>query len=183
VTPTLPRRVEAPGAPVTDAPLLSEIAQFLYREAQLLDAWELDRWLLLMHPDITYRVPAPGSEALPPSVTLQIINDNFVRLGGRVARLKSKHAHAESPKSHTVRMISNVQATHGEDGSIVAISNFHVMRTRTGKLDHYVGSYRHTLVRAHETDDPGEPGFLIRERIATLGHGIDVAGGTVSIIL
>jgi p-cumate 2,3-dioxygenase subunit beta len=180
VTQTLPLYVGDTGVSVTDPVLLSRITQFLYVEAQLLDEWRLEDWLALMHPDISYRVPAPGSEQLDPSSTLQIISDNYLRLSGRVTRLKSKHAHAESPKSHTRRMVSNVRAERAPDGSFVSHANFHVLRVRLAKLDHFIGSYRHTLV---ESEEPDGGGFLVRERIATLDHGIDKAGGTVSIIL
>ena len=157
------------------ADLQHRVEQFLYREAALLDAWRLDEWLELMHPDIEYRVPAPGSDHLDPRATLQIVHDDRTRLGGRVTRLKSKHAHAESPHSRTRRLVTNVR-TEQHDDVVVAHANFHVMRTRLGQLDHFLGEYRYVLVPAGE-------GFLVRERVATLDHDLVEAGGTVSIIL
>lgn len=159
----------------TASDLQHRVEQFLYLEAALLDEWRLDEWLELMHPDIEYRVPAPGSDHLDPRGTLQVIHDDRTRLGGRVTRLNSKHAHAESPHSRTRRFVTNVRAEQGE-GGVVARANFHVMRTRLGQLDHFLGAYRHLLVPAGE-------GFLVRERVATLDHDIVEAGGTVSIIL
>lgn len=173
MTQTVPQRS---GTPVRDPALLSEVEQFLYREAHLLDSWQLDEWLALMHTDVVYRVPAPGSEGLDPDTTLQVISDHHLQLSGRVGRLKSKHAHAESPRSRTRRLVSNVRVEQHDD-LLVAFSNFHIMRTRLGQLDHFIGSYRHALVRA----DDGS--LLVRERVATLDHGIPEAGGTVSIIL
>jgi p-cumate 2,3-dioxygenase beta subunit len=170
---TLPARS---ATPINDPILLNEIEQFLYLEAYLLDTWQLDAWLALMHPEVVYRVPSPGSENLDPRVTLQVISDNHVRLAGRVTRLKSKHAHAESPKSHTRRLVSNVRGELHGDG-LVAMANFHVLRTRLGQLDHFIGSYRYRLVRS------GTGALRIRERVATLAHGIPEAGGTVSILL
>lgn len=161
--------------PLTTA-LQHDVEQFLYREAALLDEWRLDEWFALMHPDVVYRVPSPGSDHLDPRFTLQVINDNHTRLGGRVTRLKSKHAHAESPHSRTRRLVTNVRAEPAAGDEVVARANFHVMRTRLGQLDHFLGSYRHVLV-------PDADGFLVRERVATLDHGIVEAGGTVSIIL
>ncbi|MHA6784670.1 aromatic-ring-hydroxylating dioxygenase subunit beta [Pseudonocardia saturnea] len=157
------------------AALTHEVEQFLYLESALLDDWRLDDWFALMHPDVVYRVPSPGSDHLDPRHTLQVIHDDHTRLGGRVTRLKSKHAHAESPHSRTRRFIANVRAK--EDGPRVVVrANFHVMRTRLGQLDHFLGSYRFVLERAGS-------GFLVRERVAVLDHGIVEAGGTVSIIL
>lgn len=162
-------------APATSPTRQHEVEQFLYHEAALLDAWRLDEWFALMHPDVEYRVPSPGSDQLDPRHTLQVIHDDHTRLGGRVARLKSKHAHAESPHSRTRRLVTGVRMEdHGEQ--IVAHANFHVMRTRLGQLDHFLGAYRFVLV-------PSAGSFLVRERVATLDHGIVEAGGTVSIIL
>lgn len=159
--------------------LRHEVEQFLFLDAALLDEWRLDEWFALMHPDVEYRVPAPGSDHLDPTRTLQVIHDDHTRLGGRVTRLKSKHAHAESPRSRTRRLVTNVRLvdeTAGRTGDIAVTANFHVMRTRLGKLDHFLGTYRFVLV-------PDGAGFLVRERVATLDHGIVEAGGTVSIIL
>jgi p-cumate 2,3-dioxygenase beta subunit len=161
---------------ITDTDTHHAVEQFLYLEARLLDQWRLDEWFALISPDIVYRVPSPGSDHLDPRFTLQVISDNYTRLGGRVTRLKSKHAHAESPHSRTRRFVTNIYSTSNADGNIVAESNFHVMRTRLGKLDHFLGTYRHTLI-------PSDDGFTILERVATLDHGIVEAGGTVSIIL
>ncbi|MBN9102381.1 MAG: aromatic-ring-hydroxylating dioxygenase subunit beta [Pseudonocardia sp.] len=159
----------------TTAELVHEAEQFLYLEAALLDDWRLDDWFALMHPEVIYRVPAPGSDHLDPRHTLQVIHDDHLRLGGRVTRLKSKHAHAESPHSRTRRLVSNVRAE--QDGPHVVVhANFHVMRTRLGQLDHFLGAYRYVLARDGD-------GLLVRERVATLDHGIVEAGGTVSIIL
>jgi p-cumate 2,3-dioxygenase beta subunit len=166
--------------PVREPVRLSEVEQFLYHEAHLLDSWQLDEWLALMHPEVLYRVPAPGSEGRDPRSTLQVINDRHLQLAGRVTRLKSKHAHAESPKSRTRRLLSNVRVEQNDEQDhpvLVAHANFHVMRTRHAELDHFIGTYRHMLVRS------ADGSFLVRERVATLDHGIPEAGGTVSIIL
>ncbi|HEX3786483.1 MAG TPA: aromatic-ring-hydroxylating dioxygenase subunit beta [Pseudonocardiaceae bacterium] len=159
----------------TAAALQHQVEQFLFHEAALLDEWRLDEWLALMRPEVEYRVPAPGSDHLDPHRTLQVIHDDHVRLRGRVTRLKSKHAHAESPHSRTRRLITNVRVESGA-GELVVHSNFHVMRTRLGQLDHFLGTYRHVLVADGAS-------FLVRRRVATLDHGIVEAGGTVSIIL
>ena len=64
-----------------------------------------------------------------------------------MTRLKSKHAHAESPHSRTRRFVTNVRVE--QDGPHVVVhANFHVMRTRLGKLDHFLGAYRYVLVAA-----------------------------------
>jgi p-cumate 2,3-dioxygenase beta subunit len=171
---------------VTDPAELSRIEQFLFHEAALLDAWDLERWLELMHADVRYRVPAPGWEDGDPHLSLQIIHDDYQLLAGRVGRLKSRHAHAESPKSRTRRMLSNVRADYCADGDgtrILAHSNFHVLRSRLGRLDHFVGSYRHLLVPQPAGSPDAGGSYRILERLAVLDHDLVEAGGTVSIVL
>jgi p-cumate 2,3-dioxygenase beta subunit len=170
---------------VSDPAVLSRVEQFLFHEAALLDAWELDSWLALMHPDVHYRVPAPGFQDRDPHTTLQVIHDDYQLLAGRVTRLKSRHAHAESPKSHTRRMLANIRADYrgGDTACIVAHSNFHVLRNRLGRLDQFVGSYHHVLVPQPSAGlDPGE-NYRILDRLAVLDHDLVEAGGTVSIVL
>jgi p-cumate 2,3-dioxygenase subunit beta len=175
--------VSLEAVPIADATMLSSIEQFLYYEAELLDGWKLDEWLTLMHPDVHYRVPAPGTEKADPNLTLQVIHDDHTLLRGRVTRLKSKHAHAESPKSHTRRMVTNIRAGHLGNGDITVRSNFHVLRNRLGKLDNFVGSYRHVLVPTPLGESTAPAAFLIRDRLTTLDHDLIEAGGTVSIVL
>nr|WP_271209168.1 aromatic-ring-hydroxylating dioxygenase subunit beta [Rhodococcus wratislaviensis]GLK33635.1 benzoate 1,2-dioxygenase small subunit [Rhodococcus wratislaviensis] len=164
------------AAAVSTTPTLQrQVEQFLYFEAALLDEWRLDEWFALMHHQVKYRVPSPGSDHLDSRNTLQVIHDDHTRLGGRVTRLKSRHAHAESPHSRTRRFVTNVRAEADSD-AVTVHANFHVMRTRLGQLDHFLGTYRYVLI-------PTGDSFLVRERVATLDHGIVEAGGTVSIIL
>lgn len=177
---TDPQTVTDPATKVTDLETLSRIEQFLYHEAALLDAWRLDEWLALMDPQARYRVPAPGSQEGDDRSTLQVIHDDYRLLAGRVTRLKSKHAHAENPKSHTRRLVTNVRAERQEGGEFVAFSNFYVLRNRLGTLDHFVGSYRHVLVERGV--DAATP-YLIRDRLTLLDHDLVEAGGAVSIIL
>src|SRR5947199_2664689 len=86
----------------------SEVEDFLYQEAALLDAWKLDEWLALLTEDSTYRVPSNDRPQSDPRGTLFTIADDMPRLRSRVTRLKDRNAHAEFPPSRTRRIISNV---------------------------------------------------------------------------
>src|SRR5437763_16484513 len=85
------------------------IEDFLYHEAALLDAWRLDEWLALLTDDATYRVPSNDQPESDPKAALFTIADDMRRIRARVARLKDPHAHAESPRSRTRRLLSNVR--------------------------------------------------------------------------
>src|SRR4051794_7852791 len=101
-------RLTAKAMPVDAATITrGEVEDFLYREAALLDAWQLDDWLTLLTDDAYYRVPSNDQPQGDPANTLFLIADDIVRIRARVRRLKDPHAHAEHPRSRTRRVISN----------------------------------------------------------------------------
>src|ERR1700724_1444554 len=101
---------------VRDSELVTAFAQFLYDEAALLDEWRLDEWLALFHSEgAKYLIPSPGDLSDDPATSPDLVNDSIRTLAGRVGRLKSKHAHAESPRSRTRRQIANVRVWQGPD--------------------------------------------------------------------
>lgn len=153
------------------------VEDFLYQEAALLDAWELDAWLDLLTDDAHYLVPPNDTPDGHPDTTLFIIADDMDRIRGRVKRLKSPDAHAEFPPSRTRRLITNVRILSQDDSAVKVAANFSVHRFRRGgKGGAYVGHYLYTLRIA---DD----GFRIAERRAIL-DAEELGGlGAVSFIL
>ena len=124
----------------------TQVEDFLYKEAALLDEWKLDEWLALVTEDAIYRVPPndrPGNDAKD---TLFTIADDIHRLRARVTRLKDKNAHAEYPLSRTRRMIANVRVVDAAGDTLSVESNFVVYRfRRDGDIREFVGRYRHQL--------------------------------------
>ena len=164
---------------VRDSALITAVAQFLYDEAALLDEWRLDEWLALFHPQAaSYLIPSPEDLSDDPATTLHLVNDSMTTLAGRINRLKSKHAHAESPRSCTRRQIANVRVWQGPD-DLLSRSVFDVTRVRGGVVDRYVGVYEHQLLPSANEDTP----WLIGRRRVLIDHSIESAGGQVSILL
>src|SRR5882672_4274039 len=162
-----------------DSQLASAVAQFLYDEAALLDEWRLDEWLALFHPEAAkYLIPSPEDLSDDPATTLHLVNDSMTALTGRVTRLKSKHAHAESPRSRTRRQIANVRVWQGP-GDLFSRSVFDVTRVRGGVVDRYVGVYEHQLLPGGHEDTA----WRIGRRRVWIDHSIESAGGQVSILL
>ena len=122
---------------VRDSGLITAVAQFLYDEAALLDEWRLDEWLALFHPEAAkYLIPSPEDLSDDPDTTLHVVRDSMATLSGRITRLKSKHAHAESPRSRTRRQIANVRVWQGPD-DLLSRSVFDVTRVRGDAVDRY----------------------------------------------
>ena len=160
-----------------DAVRREDVEALFYEEAALLDAWRLDDWLGLLTPDARYLVPPNDVPDGDPRNTLFTIADDIRRIHGRVKRLKSADAHAESPRSRTRRMISNVRIVERGDGELVADANFIVYRFRRDeRIGEYVGRYRYRLRATAE-------GLRIAERRAILDSEELGGLGSVSFIL
>lgn len=157
--------------------LAREVERFFYWEADLLDGWRLDEWLALFLPEATYEVPTTDEPDGDPAANLFIIADSLPVLRGRVERLKSVYAYAESPRARTRRFITNVRVLSAEDDGLVAVANFMVARMKNGATDTYIGRYEYTLRRQAD----GSFRFLRRRAILDL-EALRPAG-KISIIL
>lgn len=155
----------------------SEVEDFLFAEADLLDHWRLPEWLTLFTDDAKYEVPCTD---LPPDASpdtnLFYIADDRIRLGERVKRLMKRTAHAEFPHSKTSRMVGNVRILSRTDGEIAVSCVFQTMQTKDGTTDMYFGTSNYRLA----TD--GE-GLKIREKRCLLGSEGLRPSGRISIVL
>ncbi|BBX65188.1 hypothetical protein MSAS_43620 [Mycobacterium saskatchewanense] len=164
-------------AAVTNAGLTrSDVEDFLYHEAALLDDWRLEEWLDLFTLDCLYEVPASDRPQCAPEDSFSLIHDRRPMLEQRVIRLSKPTAHAEFPHSRTRRMISNVRVLNAGPQEAEAVANFTIFRSRNGTEVFYVGSYRYGL-----TLSGGQ--MKIRYRCAVLDHEVLDPHGKISIIL
>jgi p-cumate 2,3-dioxygenase beta subunit len=126
------------------------VEDFLYEEAALLDAWELDAWLALFARPLRYVVPCNDTPDADPARDLVLIDDDELRLTSRVERLNSRKAHREYPHSRTNHQIYNVRLGAVDDSGAVpelpVSALFTVWRFRNGKTSTYVGRYHYRLV-------------------------------------
>src|SRR5258708_8747589 len=135
------------------------VEDFLYTEAALLDAWQLDDWLLLFDEDAKYEVPCNDAVDGDPARDLMLIDDNYARLAARVARLNSRHAHREFPHSRTNHQVFNVRVdASGDEISVTA--SFTVWRVQGGRVCCFVGRCHHAPVQV----EGGVPGGLTKGR-------------------
>lgn len=124
----------------------ADVEDFLFDEAELLSAWRWDDWLELFEPGARYEIPTFDARDLSGTSAQYFISDDWELLQARIIRMKSKHAHAENPPSHTQRLIGNVRHRPGAANTLEVRANFIVHRMRDGLLDPYVGHYEHQLV-------------------------------------
>lgn len=145
---------------VTDRRALrDEVEAFFVSEAELLDDWQLTRWLELFSSDAKYLVHPldyPSGEA--PADALFLVSDDRHRLESRVEQLCGKTSWAENPRSRTRRLVTNFRAEPAPDQLVKARANFAVWRFKNDCSDVYVGRYDYLLERA----DGGR--LRIRER-------------------
>ncbi len=151
--------------------------EFLFREADLLDAWDLDGWLALLTGEARYLIPSCEAPESDPETSLYVIADDMHRLRGRVKRLQSREAHAEFPPSRTRRLISNVRILEDDGAEATVTANFAVYRFRRGgRSGTYVGRYVYRL-------EHGNGAIRIAERRVILDTEELGALGLVSFIL
>ena len=124
----------------------AEVEDLLYREAELLDAWDLDTWLTLYTEDARYVLPANDTPDGNPHTDLVLVDDNRLRMEARVERLNSRKAHREYPHSRCRHLVTNVRVGEPEGGEVPVRASFVVWRARNGKDSMWVGGYDYRLV-------------------------------------
>ncbi len=93
--------------------LRSEMEQFLYREARLLDSGRFYEWLGLFTDDATYWIPLEANQG-DPLTTSSIVYDDRRLLEIRVRQFQHPRAHARVPVPRTVHHVGNVQVMDTE---------------------------------------------------------------------
>ena len=138
----------------------SDVEDFLFDESELLSAWRWDDWLALFVEGARYEIPTFDARHLDGRVAQFFISDDWPLLQARITRMKSKHAHAENPPSHTHRLISNVRHHVDDDGTVRVRANFIVHRGRDPRIAPYGGRSDHELVAVD-----GAPRFRLRRAV------------------
>jgi p-cumate 2,3-dioxygenase beta subunit len=152
------------------------IQQFLYREAELLDAWQMEDWLTLYAENASYVIPSTSSD--PNYVgALPLISDDRERLAGRVRRLMSRQAHANNPHPRTRHTLSNIRVQEEKDRFWVR-ANFIIYSMRNRETNVLMGEYHYALLRT------GQAEFLIEQKRAVLDmETLEPAGGKINFVI
>ena len=112
----------------------ADVEELFFREAELLDAWQLDEWLGLLTEDAVYHVPPNDLPDADPRYALFIIADDRERIRQRVIRALDPNCHAEHPRSRISRIVGNVRVLDDSGNEVSASANFCVYRIRRGDI-------------------------------------------------
>lgn len=126
-----------------------EVEQFLYRQAELLDAKRWSDFIELFAEDGLYWMPAAPEQKVPDGGPAIFCEDRDL-MTVRMKRVTHPHAWSQAPAWGTSHIVSNVviEDVRPRTGEVVARSRFHMMEFRRDVVRHFAGSYRHQLRRA-----------------------------------
>jgi len=131
---------------------VSDVEQFIYREARYADDHDYDAWESLWTDDGVYWVPAvhePGVEPDPTKV-MSIIFDNRARIATRVKQYHTGKRHSQNPKSSLRRLITNIEQLESDPahpGDLMVGANFLVVEARERGTTTWGGRYEYKLRR------------------------------------
>jgi len=170
--------VSATAATSVGSDLQHRVEQFLYAEAQLLDDHEFDDWIKLFTERAHYWVPTRNTRTnrerakeIAARGEGAHVDDDMVRLRGRVRRSTSGLAWSEEPPSRTRRLLTNVRIRQRDTGVLDVRLNFWVYRSRLERhQDWFVGERFDVLV-----PDDGPFGYLIADRKIVLDQSTVLA--------
>ena len=142
--------------------LTSEIEEFFYEEADLLDLRRYSEWLDLLHDDIHYWVPMLrnvkyGSheqyEETPEKGGISWIDEGLTTLTQRVQQIETGIHWAEEPLSRISHLVTNLRVMKVEGGwdkptAVDTRCRFLIYRNRVEtETDFFVGKREDSLVR------------------------------------
>jgi benzoate/toluate 1,2-dioxygenase beta subunit/2,4,5-trichlorophenoxyacetic acid oxygenase 2 len=157
---------------VADPALTASVAEFLYREARLLDARRFGEWLELFGDNAIFWVPAVSMDRTYTSDPESSLNFIYIAgragLEARVFRVESGGSLASNPLPFTRHLVTNVMVDgEGPDG-IAAFANTQVVAFCEPRGQQILnGSYEYLLRR------DGERFRIASKKVLLLEYVID----------
>lgn len=118
------------SAALASANVIDAVTAFVYREARLLDEFQLEEWLTLFAEDGIYWVPI--DDAKPVESNAALIYDDPLRREERVHHQLHISTISQSPRSRTVHAVSNVEIVRRDGDALVVRSVQVIYEMRTG---------------------------------------------------
>lgn len=135
--------------PAVNPEVRDAIETLIAREAALLDDRRYEEWLALYADDAWYWVPHRLGQASPKE-EISLFYDDRMLMETRVRRLTAAIAHAETPRTRTLRVVGRAEiAPSAEAGcDFVATAKFVMIEYRLNAQHVYGGTSRYGLRRA-----------------------------------
>ena len=124
----------------------SELEQFLYREAALMDEHRYQEWLSLWTEDAIYWVPC-SREAADPTHEVSIIYDDRSKLADRAQYLETGTVRDPDSRPLMRRVISNIETMPVSEQETEVASNFVLVEARDNGQFIWCGRTIHRLRR------------------------------------
>ncbi|KAI5915735.1 aromatic-ring-hydroxylating dioxygenase subunit beta [Thauera sp. 2A1] len=149
--------------------LITQVAAFIWQEADMLDHGEYAQWLESWTPDGLYIVPI-DPEQTDFANTLNYAYDNAEMREKRVARLGSGESISTSPVPRTVRDVSRFRVLSNDGTNVTVRCAQNLREFRKDVLKHYTADVSFELVRSGGS-------FLIRRKVVRLINSTDTLQG------
>ncbi|MXP42037.1 hypothetical protein GRI75_10335 [Altererythrobacter soli] len=125
---------------------LQEAAEFIWREAELLDRQEYQEWLSLWLDEGLYIVPIERDQG-DNAAKLNVLYDDAEMRKARVKRLKSGFSISSAPSARTVRTTSRFVLSAGDEASVEVRCAQHIVEYKFERTRVLAGDATYRLVR------------------------------------
>lgn len=128
---------------------LQEAIEFIWTEADLLDAQDYDAWLALWTKDGHYIIPIERA-AVDHAAHLNIVYDDQAMRAARVKRLASGLSMSASPSARTVRTVSRFRRLESADGTASIRCAQHLVEYKYDRTRTLAADVTYRLVRTSD---------------------------------
>ena len=127
-----------------------EVEQFLYRQAELLDAKRWQDYIDLFAEDGVYWMPAsPEQKTWDGQPAIFAEDKNLMTV--RMKRVLHPDAWSQRPLWETNHVVSNVSIRKASrNGDLEVTSRFHMLELRRDDVRHFAGKYTHHLKKTRQ---------------------------------
>lgn len=122
------------------------VEQFLYRQAELLDAKNWQAYIDLFAADGMYWMPPEPSHTTWDGMPAIFAEDRNL-MTVRMKRILHPDAWSQRPLWETNHVVSNIIVEKETADEVHVRSRFHMLELRRDDVRHFAGSYRHQLKR------------------------------------
>jgi 3-phenylpropionate/cinnamic acid dioxygenase small subunit len=135
-----------PGLLPAGGDVQREVEQFLYRQAELLDAKHWQAFIDLFDVQGVYWMPVTP-EQTEWEGSPSIFAEDKLMMEIRKGRVSHPNAWSQAPMWETNHLVSHVALESVSASEIKVRSRFHMMELRRDNVRHFGGRYQHTLLR------------------------------------